>query len=344
MSSASSQTFPWRTEQEANGEAETNAELYEHFASLVASLPSSKGMLNPVYRHDQGWHAPMDMMVGAMVADACFTARPSDIIVATLPKSGTTWIKSLLYATVHREEHPVDDADGHPFNSVGPHECIKFLEYQIYSGGKIPDLDKLPDPRLFATHVPFVALPRTIMTASCKIVYVCRDPKDTVISWWHFINKFRARAGMDPLSAESAAELFCDGMSGFGPYWDHVLGYWRAYLAHPEQVLFFRYEEMQRDPAAHVRRLAEFVGLPFGAGREEDAVVDAIVSLCSFKHMSGLKATKGGMTDTSSGALENNSFFRRGMVGDWANHLTPETARRIDGITKAKFKGSGLSV
>ena len=47
---------------------------------------------------------------------------------------------------------------------------------------------------------------------------------------------------------------------------------------------------MHRDPAAHVRRLAEFVGKPFGgAGDEEDAVVDAIVRLCSFEHMSGLE-------------------------------------------------------
>ncbi|CAL5026334.1 unnamed protein product [Urochloa decumbens] len=288
-------------------------------------------------------------IAGAMAADACFAARPSDIVIATLPKSGTTWIKSLLYATVRRREHPPSDAAAgdHPFNSSGPHECVKFLEYQIYTGKKQikdDDIDELPDPRLFATHVPSVALPASLVASGCKIVYMYRDPKDTMVSLWHFANKIRASEGLEPLPVETAAGLFCDGMAAFGPYWDHVLGYWRAHLARPDQVLFFRYEEVWRDPAAHVRRLAEFVGVPFGAEEEENGVVDAIVRLCSFEHMRGLEVTRSGTTEFAVGAVENSSFFRRGGVGDWANHLSPEAARRIDAITEARFKGSGLNV
>ncbi|CAN6240225.1 unnamed protein product [Urochloa humidicola] len=346
--SSSTQTSPLQAEKEAvvgEEEAEeTNPELYKHFANQVSSLPTSEGLSNnQFYRHDHGWYCSLVPIVGAMVADACFTARPTDIIVATLPKSGTTWIKSLLYATVHRREHPADAAD-HPLISSGPHGCIKFFEYQLYTRNKVPDLDKLPDPRLFATHLPFVSLPRTIAASGCKIVYVCRDPKDHLISQWDFVNKFMVMNQLEPVSVETAVELFCSGLSPFGPYWDHVLGYWRAHLARPQQVLFFRYEEMQKDPAAHVRRLAEFVGQPFDAGEEEDGVVDAIVRLCSFEHMSGLEVTKSGKTDLVIGTVENSSFFRRGVVGDWANHLSPETARRIDAITVAKFKGSGLSI
>jgi hypothetical protein len=276
-----------------------------------------------------------------MVADACFAARPSDIVVATLPKSGTTWIKALLYSTVHRREHTVGAPD-HPFNFVGPHECIKHLEYQLYTQNKIPDLEELPDPRLFATHVPFVALPRSAVRSGCKIVYVCRDPKDTMISYWSFAKKFRIMEGREPLSAEAAAGLFCDAVTPFGPYWDHVLGYWRAHLANPEQVLFFRYEELSRDPAAHVRKLAEFVGLPFNEKEEEVGMVDAIVKLCSFDYMTELDATKYGKTKGAIGAVDNSWFFRRGLVGDWENHLSPETAQRIDAITEARFRGSGL--
>jgi hypothetical protein len=281
-------------------------------------------------------------MVGTMVADACFAARPTDIVVATLPKSGTTWIKALLYSTVRRREHPVDD--GHPLHSLGPHECIKFLEYQLYTGNRVPDLDLLPDPRLFATHVPFVSLPRSAKASGCKIVYVCRDPKDTLISQWNFSNKFRTRDGLEPLSVEAAAGFFCDGLSPSGPYWDHVLGYWLAHLAHPERVLFFRYKEMSEDPAAHVRRLAEFVGDPFDAEEEEAGAVDAIVRLCSFEQMASLGATKNGKTELVVGTVENNWFFRRGLVGDWENHLPPETARKIDAISEARFKDSGLRV
>uniref|UniRef100_A0ACD5V4P8 Uncharacterized protein n=1 Tax=Avena sativa TaxID=4498 RepID=A0ACD5V4P8_AVESA len=240
------------------GHAETNQELYQGFTNLVSSWPCFPGFSgSQLYRHGKGWHASLAPMVGTMVADACFTARPSDIVVATLPKSGTTWIKALLYSTVHRREYPADSSD-HPFNSLGLHECIKFFEYQLYTQNMIPDLNELPDTRLFSTHVPFVSLPRSVVLApSCKIVYVCRDPKDHLISQWSFANKFRMSKGLEPLSVEAAAGFFCDGVTPFGPYWDHVLGYWRAHLACPEQILFFRYEEMSLDPAAHVRRLAE---------------------------------------------------------------------------------------
>ncbi|CAN6268616.1 unnamed protein product [Urochloa humidicola] len=280
---SSSQTFPWQTKQEADAEVETNPELYQHFANLIPSFPASEGMSHDLlYRHDQGWHAAMANMVGAMVADSCFTARPTDIIVASLPKSGTTWIKALLFATVHRDEYPAD-ADDHPLHSFNPHECIGFFEFRLY-------------------------------------------------------------LGMDPLTVECAAELFCDGLSPFGPYWDHVLGYWRAHLAHPGKVLFFTYEEMQRDPEAHIRRLAEFIGLPFSAKEEEDGVVAAIVRLCSFEHMSELKVTKYGLMATKDGPIENSLFYRCGVVGDWANHLSLEAAQRIDAITEARFKDSGLNV
>ncbi|CAN6235692.1 unnamed protein product [Urochloa humidicola] len=355
MSSSSMRPFLSQAEEETIAETKTNhqtAELYQRYASSVSSLPSAQGLSHlPLYRHHQGWHGSRMCIAGAMAADACFAARPSDIVISTLPKSGTTWIKSLLYATVHRREHPPDDAAAtgadHPFNSSGPHECVKFLEYQIYTGNKTKDgdgIDELPDPRLFATHVPFVALPASLVASGSKIVYMCRDPKDTMVSLWHFANKLRASEGLEPLPVETAAGLFCDGLSAFGPYWDHVLGYWRAHVARPEQVLFFRYEEVWRDPATHVRRLAAFVGVPFGAEEEENGVVDAIVRLCSFEHMRGLDVTKSGTTEFAVGAVENSSFFRRGGVGDWANHLSPEAARRIDAITEARFKGSGLNV
>ncbi|KAM0882816.1 hypothetical protein ACQ4PT_032035 [Festuca glaucescens] len=272
------------------------------------------------------------------------TARPSDAVVATLPKSGRTWIKALLYATVRRREHPVDSSNHHLFHYLGPHECIKFFEYQLYTVNRIPDLDDLPDPRLFATNVPFASLLRSVLKSACKVVYVCRDPKDNLISQWSFANKFRVMDGMEPLLVEAAADFFCHGVSPFGPYWDHVLGYSRAHLAHPDQVLFFRYEEMSRDPAAHAKRLAEFVGRPFGAEEEEASSVDAIIRLCSLDHMAGLKATKSGTTEIVLRAVDNSSFFRRGVVADWVNHLSPKTARKIDAIPEARFRGSGLRV
>ncbi|KAL3576962.1 hypothetical protein D5086_022245 [Populus alba] len=42
--------------------------------------------------------------------------------------------------------------------------------------------------------------------------------------------------------------------------------------------------------------------------------------------------------------IQNSVFFRKGEIGDWANHLTPEMGARLDDIMEKKLKGSGLKL
>jgi hypothetical protein len=72
-------------------------ETYQRFADLVSSLPSSDGLSHlRLHLHGQGWCASQVPMVAAMVAGARFAARPTDVVLASLPKTGTTWTKVLL--------------------------------------------------------------------------------------------------------------------------------------------------------------------------------------------------------------------------------------------------------
>ncbi|KAG1355196.1 Cytosolic sulfotransferase 16 [Cocos nucifera] len=275
-----------------------------------------------------------------MVAQEHFKARPTDVLLATYPKSGTTWLKALLFATVNRSPHTNSHT---PFATLGPHECVPFLEYQVYIKDHIPDLDVIPSPRLFATHIPFRSLPASVIDSGCKLVYLYRDPKDTFISLWHFANKFRAKDNIKLWSLNEALEHFCNGISTFGPYWDHVLGYWNGHLERPQKVLFLKYEEIMQQPVVHLKRLAEFVGCPFTVDEEKEGGVEGIIRLCAFENLRHLEVNKIGRTEMVIGSVDNSLFFRRGVVGDWVNHLTPEMARRLEETTASKFRGSGLS-
>jgi len=63
------------------------------------------------------------------------------------------------------------------------------------------------------------------------------------------------------------------------PYWDHVLGYWKASLErNKHKVLFLRYEEVIEDPLAELKRLAEFIGCPFTSDEEKDRMAESIGS------------------------------------------------------------------
>ncbi|BAT15810.1 Os12g0137600 [Oryza sativa Japonica Group] len=217
-----------------------------------------------------------------------------------------------------------------------PRASVPFLESQLFVNDRIPDLSSLPEPRLLTTHIPAQSLPDSIAASGSKVVYLCRDPKDCFVSLWHFWNRFMS------WNIDVAVRQFCDGISHFGPFWEHVLGYWRWHVEMPSQVFFLTYEELAADTLGLLRRLAEFVGHPFTVEEQEAGVDRKIVEICAMESLSRLEVNLSGTTDFIEKDVPNNIFFRRGVVGDWRNYLTPEMAMKIDEIIEIKFEGTGL--
>lgn len=267
----------------AEEQEQTSKSIYQQVRDQLRNLPSVDGCAAGNLYDYNGCFPSMYTLVSTLVAQQHFQAKPSDVILATVPKSGTTWLKSLLFATVYRDS-PHYDPRLH-LSTLSPHECVPFLENHVYVDDKLPDLDLLPSPRLFATHIPFGVLPNTVVPSGCKIVYLCRNPKDTFVSLWHFVNNINSKRGMESLPLDDAHDRFCSGHSLFGPFWDHVLGYWKASLERPEQVLFVKYENFMADTVSELKRLAEFVGHPFSADEQRDGVAQDIVALCGFESL-----------------------------------------------------------
>ncbi|CAN1161355.1 Cytosolic sulfotransferase 5 [Linum perenne] len=254
--------------------------------------------------------------------------RDDDIVIlASTPKTGTTWLKALSHCILFRDEE--DDL----LAKKNPHLCVRNLESGVDKKGVSSSHMDSEGSRLFSTHIAYSYLPISIKQ-DCKLVYITRDPKDTFVSQWHFFNKiFRA--------LESAAEIFCNGTHTYGPYWDHVLEYWEASQRSPDKVMFMKYEDLRCDPKPRVRELALFLGKPFGD--DDDVEIEEVIWRSSFDRLKDLDVNKTGKVHpVLSPLLTNNLFFRRGEVGDWRNHLTPEVAKRIDDVTRVKFRSCGL--
>ncbi|KAI8528815.1 hypothetical protein RHMOL_Rhmol12G0177100 [Rhododendron molle] len=129
------------------------------------------------------------------------------------------------------------------------------------------------------------------------------------------MNRLRSK-DLPILTLDEACELFYDGVSEYGPFWDHLLGYWNASVEAPDKILILKYEEVKREPGVHVRRLAEFMGVPFSAGEEEGGLVGEIVELCSFDKLRNLEVNKTGVSRFSEEiVVQNLGFFRKGEVG-----------------------------
>ncbi|XP_042482021.1 cytosolic sulfotransferase 5-like [Macadamia integrifolia] len=328
-------------------EEEEEERIYKRYEEIVAKLPTTEEGWsgNPVYQYQGFWYSP-EICVGTLAVQDHFKAQPSDILIASPPKCGFTWLQSLAFAVMNREfHHP--SAHSHPLLTFNSHDLVPTMEIRLYNnhfnGNRIPNLEILPSPRLFGTHMPYTSLPQSLAhNSESRVIYICRNVKDTIVSWWHFVNKVRSsNPSLELIKLDYIFELFCKGISAFGPFWDHVLGYWNASLERPQNVLFLKYDEMVTEPVLHLKRIAEFMGSPFSSKEEREGAIDQIIKLCSFENLSNLDVNKTGI---NSPGIMNSVFFRKGKVGDSTNYLTPEMMEQLDHITQQKLHGSGLKL
>ncbi|CAL1353717.1 unnamed protein product [Linum trigynum] len=271
-----------------------------------------------------------------------FEPRNDDILLTSFTKTGTTWLMALCYNILNLDADEEEDR----LAKKNPHEVVPSLEVNFLEDEVQRMLLSCSPPRLLHTHVPYSYLSEAVRESGCRFVYVARNPKDTVVSMWHFYNKLLTRGGPEPFSLERAVESFCSGAVPYGPFYEHVVGYWKESKRRPEEVLFLKYEELCREPKEQVRKLASFMGKPFSSsmasGDDDEVVVEKVLWRSSLGRLKELEVNKNGTWETAR--TPNAHFFRKGMVGDWKNYLTSQMAERIDQLTRLKFQGTGLSL
>ncbi|XP_050221186.1 cytosolic sulfotransferase 15-like [Mercurialis annua] len=317
-------------------------EIDQEVQQLLNSLPKAKGWVTAGLSLYHNFWCPSAILGNVISFERYFQAQDQDTILASMPKTGTTWLKSLIFSVVNRSRYSFSNT---PLLTSSPHELVPYFEFNVFANkDRLPsDLSTVPPPRLFATHIPYPALPETIKnTSNCRVVYVCRNPFDTVVSSWHFFSQLMIEEGKanTSLSIDELFDLFFKGLCAFGPFWDHVLAYWKESLENPEKVLFLKYEDLKEDAVSHLKRLAEFLGHPFSPEEERQGVIEEIVRVCSLKNLKDLEVNKNGKFMPS---FPNKCFFRKGEVGEWVNYLTIDKKKLLENVMLEKFRGSGLS-
>ncbi|XP_028753070.1 cytosolic sulfotransferase 15 [Neltuma alba] len=312
--------------------------LSQNCTELLLSLPRKKGWTNPdIYLYKGIWYGPA--RVKAVYSfQKHFQAKDNDIIIASAPKSGTTWLKALTFAIVNRSRFSPSQ-NNHPLLLSNAHDLVPFFEFDLYENSHIPDFSNCLEPRLFGTHVRFHSLPESITESKCKIIYICRNPFDNFISFWFFMNRVLPLPSLPKLSIEEAFERYSKGLTEFGPFWINILDYWRQSKETPNKVLFMKYEDLKGDTKLHLKRVAGFLNCPFNVEEEANGVIQNIIDLCSFGKMKDLEVNKTGKYLQMS---ENKDFFRKGEVGDWVNHFSPWMEEKLSEVIEEKFGDSGL--
>ncbi|XP_026540627.1 sulfotransferase family cytosolic 2B member 1-like isoform X1 [Notechis scutatus] len=233
-----------------------------------------------------------------------FEFQDTDVLLVTYPKSGTTWMQEIL--TLIRSNGNLEPVKTLPNWARAPWlEHIYFRE----------QLQHIRCPRLLTTHLPQPVLAPALKKAKPKVIYVVRNPKDVVVSYYHF--QRMAKFFPEPSSFEGFLHDFMAGTVHYGSWFEHVKGW----LSCREELGLFciTYEELHQDLRHCVERLSAFLGRPV---QPEQA--NRILEHCSFAVMRENLMVNGRLLPPEIMDFQKSQFMRKGIVGDWRNHFSPK--------------------
>ncbi|GAA6082600.1 sulfotransferase 1 family member D1-like isoform X1 [Tachysurus ichikawai] len=245
-----------------------------------------------------------------------FCPHPSDLLISTYPKSGTTWVQEIVDLLLHNGDHEI--CKRAPTTVRSP-----FLE--VHYPPPIPSgldlLKTMKPPRVIKTHLPIQLVPEGFWENKCKVIYVARNAKDNAISYYHFdrMNLIHPEPG----SWEEYLQKFMEGKLAWGSWYDHVKGYWKE--KEKRNILYMFFEDMKENPRRETLRIMEYLDLSLS-----DEIIDKIVELTSFKVMKDNPMANYSSTPNIIFDHSISAFMRKGEVGDWMNYFTPAQSQMFD--------------
>ncbi len=243
--------------------------------------------------------------------------RPSDVFISSYPRSGTTLTQWILYSLTHDEQ-----PDPPHLTRVSP-----WFERSLAIGElNAADLNDLPSPRIFKSH-----LPRRWLPDGARYIYVERDAADVIVSYFHFYQAYLGFEG----TLDEFYRQFMRGRVQYGSWFDHVAG-WREHASDPD-VLILRYEELLRDRRSCIERMVDFLGWE----RNEEVIQRAFIKSgfeemkrreSIFDHATALLLERG---------VKPQSFLRAGEVGQGRGALNEVQLRSL---RETRSKGRRLAI
>lgn len=221
---------------------------------------------------------------------------PDDVFLVSFPKSGNTWTRFLVSNFLYPET---------PANFANIYKLVPDPE-----GTPKRHFDRMPRPRIIKSHTCFdPGYPR--------VIYVVRDPRDVILSQYHYHRKRRVIDDQFPL--EIFVDRFLAGETCSYGSWAENVSTWLMTRRNDPRFLLLRYEDMIADTADELAKIASFMGI--AATRER--LLQA-VERSSADNMRKLEKEHSHMSSMTKSSRQDLPFVRSASKGGWKSGL-PET-------------------
>jgi len=174
----------------------------------------------------------------------------------------------------------------------------------------------------------------------CRVVALYRDPRDYLVSLYHWFLDPRSQFQCPVFSTLSKEDGMMqlikgcvvpqEGWAGHFPSLYQLAINFVGLRDHPN-ILPVSYEEARSpDPRPFYRRVFSWLKLDHPSLKPiTEPLLDEAVSLGTFAFQSGGKVQEGTLEAFSTAQTVDNIALRKGIVGDWKNHFTPKVKDRV---------------
>lgn len=223
--------------------------------------------------------------------------RNDDIMLASYPRSGNTWVINLLmylgilvlagrYHSLSIER-AVDIPDE-------PSEYIPALRQLKSILG-----DKVVSYRVIKTHDRY----RPMIYR--KAINIIRDGRDVMVSYYYYFKRFN--------NFEGTFLDFLNTSPSPSKEWAEHVDSWLS--AKECDILYLRYENLRENTFREVQTILEFLNETRSPSEIQDTIKKSSFYLLSRNEIEKKPPPK---------PDKNSSFFRKGNIGDWKNIFGPE--------------------
>ena len=239
------------------------------------------------------------------------TVFPDDTFIVSYPKSGNTWTRFLIGNLVY---YP-SGVDFSNINRLVPDPGDLSKRY----------LKRLPRPRILKSHQPFD--PRYK-----RVICIVRDPRDVVLSEYHFDVKRTAIEEGFPME-RFVARFVAGDVNHEAGSWGENVGSWLAARQNSkrfqsgENFLLVRYEDMVVDPKRELCRVAAFLGIHPTQER-----LAAVVERSSADQMRKLERAQAHLWSSTRETRKDKPFVRAARAGGWRTELPVSCVAEVESV------------
>ena len=225
-----------------------------------------------------------------------------DTFLVSFPKSGNTWARFLI-ANLVRPDQKIDFSN---VNGVIPGPEVTTNRA----------LMRLPRPRIIKSHQYFD--PRYP-----RVIYIARDPRDVVVSQYHFQRK--RKLVPDGFALEKFVDRFIAGQTCYYGSWGEHVASWLATRHGQPGFLLLRYEDMVADTERELAKVAIFLNL-----NAAPQIIAQAVERSSADTMRKLEKSQAQQFSSTRNTRQDIAFVRAAKAGGWRESLPEPCALQLE--------------